>query len=71
MYANKKAVAQVREDTIEEPMKSKPFVEMLAKELMGEKVSMEKLYARRGELIKEHGGRQAIRQPSASSAKVE
>jgi len=57
LYANKKAVVQLREDTFEEPMQSKQLVEMLAKELMDDKVSMENLYARRDELVKAQGGR--------------
>ena len=67
LYANKKAVVQLREDTFEEPMKSKQLVEMLAKELMDDKVSMENLYARRDELVKEQGGRQVIRQTSSAN----
>ena len=66
LYANKKAVVQLREDTFEGPMKSKQLVEMLAKELMDEEVSMENLYARRDELVKEQGGRQVIRQTSSA-----
>ena len=48
-------------------MKSKQLVEMLAKELMDDKVSMETLYARRDELVKEQGGRQVIRQTSPAN----
>ena len=50
-------------------MQSKQLVEMLAKELMDDKVSMENLYARRDELVKEQGGRQVIRQTSSNPAK--